>query len=136
MFPTLAPGKRRKDGARGLSFLRAGSISLLPWSAVQGHGGANQSFQSLLVHLVAFAEVDGAPQIALETGIEEACGVIQKGALGEGHLYDTLVGLAGADDPIVGPHRHPSGVRRFFPLALLDDFRVGLLDQSAEARKH
>ena len=38
---------------------------------VQGHGGANKSFQGLLVNLVAFAEVDGTPYSTLETGIEE-----------------------------------------------------------------
>ncbi len=39
---------------------------------VQGHGGPNESLQSLFVQLVAFVEVDGAPGVAFETGIEEA----------------------------------------------------------------
>ena len=39
---------------------------------VQGHRGPNESLQSLLVQLVAFVEVDGAPDVAFETGIEEA----------------------------------------------------------------
>jgi len=39
---------------------------------VLGHGGPNESLQSPLVQLVAFVEVDGAPDVAFETGIEEA----------------------------------------------------------------
>jgi hypothetical protein len=93
---------------------------------IQRHGGANQSFQSFLVDLLTFMEVDSTPHSALETGIEEARGIIQKGAFGECHLYRLLVGLAGADDAVVRPH----GV---LPLPLFDDFRVGLPDQRAQA---
>src|SRR5580704_18139606 len=53
---------------------------------VQGHGGPNESLQSRLVQLVAFVEVDGAPDLAFETGIEEARRVLHRGSLGEGHL--------------------------------------------------
>jgi hypothetical protein len=34
--------------------------------------GANESRESLLVRLVVFEEVDGAPDVAFETGIEQA----------------------------------------------------------------
>jgi hypothetical protein len=37
--------------------------------AGQGHGGPNESLQSLLIQLVAFVEVDGSPDVAFETGI-------------------------------------------------------------------
>jgi len=47
------------------------SARISPWT-YQSHGSADQRLQSLLVHLVAFMEVDGAAQIPLETGIEEA----------------------------------------------------------------
>src|SRR5216684_7504971 len=52
--------------------------------------------------------------------------LLQRGALGEGHLHDALVRLAGADDAGVLPHRNPS------PLPLLDHFGVGLLDESSD----
>jgi hypothetical protein len=52
-------------------FAEAGRVALSGLGRVQAYGGANQIFQSLLVHLVAFAEVDGAPHSTLETGIEQ-----------------------------------------------------------------
>ena len=54
---------------RVLSFL---TRSLPRRRLVQSHGGPNESLESLLVHLVAFVKVDGAPGFAFETGIEEA----------------------------------------------------------------
>src|SRR3954447_8620359 len=39
---------------------------------VQGHGGANESLQRRLVDGVALVEVDGAPCVPVETGVEEA----------------------------------------------------------------
>ena len=39
-------------------------------------------------------EIDGAPGVAFEAGVEEVRWVVQRGALGEGHLHDRLVGLA------------------------------------------
>ena len=49
--------------------------------------------------------------------------VVQRGALGEGQLHDGLVGLAGADDAGVLPHRHAA------PLPFLDHVGAGLLDE-------
>ncbi len=51
-------------------------------------------------------------------------GSVQRGALGEGHLHDGLVGLAGADDAAARPHRNAA------PLPLLDHVGVGLLDEA------
>src|SRR5215212_8566648 len=65
---------------------------------VQVHSDANQRLQRLPVDLLALVDVDGAPGVALETGVEETCGVRQGGALGEGQLHRILVRLAGADD--------------------------------------
>src|SRR5512144_2799674 len=45
---------------------------------VQGHGGANERLQRFLVDLLAFAEVDGAPRVSLETRVEETGSVIQR----------------------------------------------------------
>src|SRR5687767_3049006 len=38
---------------------------------VQGHGGANESLQRLLVYLLALVEVDGTPCVSVKTGVEE-----------------------------------------------------------------
>src|SRR5918998_6160289 len=87
---------------------------------VQRDRGADEILQRVLVHLVALVEVDGAARVPLEAGVEEARGILQRRSLGERHLHDALVGLAGADDSVVLPHRDAS------PLPLLDDFGVGL----------
>src|SRR5438093_10163747 len=71
-------------------------------------------------------EIDGTPGVALEAGVEEAGRVLQRGALGEGHLYDILVRLTGADHSGVRPYRNPS------PLPPLDHFGVGLLDENSD----
>src|SRR5438132_5951660 len=93
---------------------------------IQGNGGANQSLESLLVNLVAFVKIDGAPRVAFKARVEQARRIFQRRALGEGHLHHALVGLARADHPIVRPHGSPS------PLPLLDHLGVGLLDESTE----
>src|SRR5450631_4026998 len=95
----------------------------LGFGLVQGHCGANESLQRLLVYLLALMEVDGTPCVPVKTGVEQARRILQSRPLGEGHLHDALVSLAGADQSVVRPHRNPS------PLPLLDDFRIGFLDQ-------
>src|SRR5215475_1958271 len=55
---------------------------------VQRYGGANQSLQCLLIDLVALAEVDRAPRVALEARVEEAGWVLERRPLGKGHLHD------------------------------------------------
>src|SRR6185295_12169615 len=72
---------------------------------VQRDGRAKQCLQSRLVDLLALAEVDRAPGVAFETGIEEARRVLQRRASGERQLDGALVGLAGADDSVMRPHR-------------------------------
>src|SRR2546423_7100256 len=83
---------------------------------------ACNAFASILSPL----DIDGAPGVAFEAGVEEAARVRQLGALGEGQLHDSLVRLTGADDAGVLPHRNPS------PLPLLDHFGVGLLDETSD----
>src|SRR5690349_5210025 len=75
-------------------------------------------------------EVDRAPGVALEAGVEEARRVLQRGALGEGHLHHLLVRLTGADDSCVLPHRNPP------PFPLLDHLGVGLFDETSDPGKH
>ena len=89
---------------------------------VQGHGGANESLQRLLVYLRAVVEVDGTPCVPVKTGVEEARRILQSRPFGEGQLHDVLVSLAGADNAVVLPHRNPS------PLPFLDDFGIGFFD--------
>src|SRR5215470_12029784 len=97
---------------------------------VQGHGGANERLQRLLVYLLALVEVDGTPRVSVKTGVEEARRILQSRAFGEGHLHDGLVGLACADQSVVRPHRNPS------PLPLFDDFGIGFFDQGAQPAEH
>src|SRR5262245_11306000 len=68
-------------------------------------------------------EIDGTPGVAFEAGVEEARRVLQRGALGEGHLHDIRVCLTGTDHSGVRPNGNPS------PLPLLDHFGVGTLDE-------
>src|SRR5262245_1763489 len=105
-------------------------ISASGFGLVQGHGGANESLQRLLVYRLAFVEVDGTPCVRLGTGVEESRRILQSRRFGEGHLHDVLVSLAGADHSVVLPHRNPS------PLPLLDDFGIGFLEQGTEPAEH
>src|SRR5215813_14935224 len=84
---------------------------------IQHHRGANEVLEGLLVDLLAFMDVDGAPDIPLEAGVEEPRRVLQRSSPGEGHLHGLLVRLPGADDAGVRPDRSP-------PLPLLDDLRI------------
>src|SRR5271169_4165790 len=108
------------------SLLRADGASASSHRRVACHGGVNERPQRLFIDLVALMEIDGTPGVAFEAGVEEARRVLQRGALGEGHLHGILVRLTGADYSGVRPHRNPS------PFPLLDHFGVGLLDESSE----
>lgn len=99
---------------------------------VQRHGGPNERLERLLVHFVALMKIDGTPGVAFEAGVEEARRVVQRRALEESHLHDTLVSLAGADDSGVRPHWNSERVGWFSPFHLLDDFGIGLLDEPAD----
>src|SRR4029434_6415132 len=129
-------GRRpRRTGEGQISLLSALSASpcrglALGCGLVQGHGGANESLQRLLVYLLALVEVDGTPCVPVKTGVEEARRILQSRPFGEGHLHDVLVSLACADQSVVRPHRNPS------PLPLLDDFGIGFLDQGTEPTEH
>ena len=125
-----APEKVRRSSSALWSLLRADGASGRSHRCVQRHGGANERLQRLFIDLVALMEIDGAPGVAFEAGVEEARRVLQRGALGEGQLHDALVRLAGADDSGVLPHRNASRVRRLSPFHLLDHFGVGLLDEA------
>src|SRR5262249_16438644 len=101
---------------------------------VQRHGGPNERLQRLFIDLVALMDIDGAPLIAFEAGVEEVSRVLERGPLGESQLHGLLVGLAGADDSVMLPHRNAQHrVRRLSPFHLLDDVGVGLPDETSDA---
>src|SRR5207245_96173 len=80
-----------------------------------------------LVNFFSFVDVDRAAYVSVETRVEETRRILQRRALGEGKLHDTLVGFAGADDAVVRPNRSAH------PLPLLDDVRVCFLDELAHS---
>src|SRR5262245_44646773 len=84
---------------------------------IERHRRADEIFQSRLIEFVAFVDVAGAPDVPVETGIEETGRVLQRRSLGKGHLDGVLVGLASADDAAVRPDRR-AGIRGFHPLPL------------------
>ena len=54
----------------------------------------------------SLAEVDGAPDLAVEAGVEQSRRIGEGGAAGERQLHDALVRFAGADDSVVRPDRN------------------------------
>src|SRR5204863_3964104 len=97
---------------------------------VQRHCFTNQALQSLFVDRVVLLDVDRAPHLSLEAGVEETRRIVQRGALEERQLDDALVGLTCADAAVVGPDRC-SRARGLRPLPLLDDIGVRVLDHPA-----
>lgn len=106
----------------------AGAL-LLATRRVQNDCGADQPLQGGFVQLVTFMEVNSTSDVPVKTRVEETFGIPQRGALGEGHFHYLLVGLASADNPVVGPDR------RAHPLPFLHDVRISLLDEFAYLRK-
>src|SRR5262245_49895810 len=107
---------------------RSPRLRLVLTLEVEHHRGADEILQGLLVDLLAFMDVDGAPDIPLEAGVEEPRRILQRGSFGEGHLDGLLVRLPGAHDAGVRPDRSP-------PLPLLDDLRISRADQRAHLRE-
>src|SRR5437016_8380415 len=93
---------------------------------VEGDRLANERLEGGLVNVFSFVDVDRAAYVSVETRVEEMGRILQRGALGEGELHDTLVGFASADDAVVRPNR-------VAPLPLLDDVRVCFLDDLAHS---
>src|SRR3954468_1955838 len=71
-------------------------LALLRLARVQRHGRSNQLLEGADVHALALVDVDGAADVSVQARVEEAGGVLQGGAMGEGQLHDLRVGLAGA----------------------------------------
>jgi hypothetical protein len=107
----------------------AGVVRLPRGCPVECRRGAYERLEGFLVDLVALVQIDGAPGVAFEAGIEQPRRVLERSALGESQLHDALVCLAGADDAVVRPDRNAP------PLPLLDHRRVGLSDEGAHPRE-
>src|SRR5437879_12724862 len=94
---------------------------------VEGDRLANQRLEGGLVNFFSFVDVDRAAYVSVETRVEETGRILQRRALGEGKLHDTLVGFTRADDAVVRPNRGAH------PLPLLNDVRVCFLDELAHS---
>src|SRR4051794_29481335 len=92
-------GSRPLGGAFGA---RAPGLGLALGLEVECDCCADQVLQCRLIDLLAFADVDGAPDVSFEAGVEETCRVVQGCSLGKCQLDDALVRLSGADDTAVG----------------------------------
>src|SRR5882762_9129782 len=102
---------------------------------IERHCSTDELLQGRFIDRVAFVDVDGAPDIPVEAGVEETCRVLQRSSLGKCHLDDILVRLSRADDAAVRPDGSPRG-RLFPPLPLFDDLRVCVVDDCAHSREH
>src|SRR5205823_3773344 len=107
----------------GLRFLRRFRLA----RTVEGDRLANERLEGGLVNFFSFVDVDRAACVSVETRVEETGRSLQRRALREGKLHDILVGFASADDAVVRPNRSAH------PLPLLDDVRVGFLDELAHS---
>src|SRR5262249_37691031 len=97
---------------------------------IERNSSADEILQSYLIDLFAFADVDGAPDIPIEAGVEQTCGVLQSGSLGKGHFDDAFVRLSRADDASMGKDGSPH------PLPLFDDLGVRLVEDCAHFSEH
>src|SRR5258708_1276556 len=87
---------------------------------------AHQRLEGGPVHLLSLVDVDRSAHVAVEARVEETRRILERRTLGEGQLHVILVGFARANDAVVRPHRSA-------PLPLLDNVRVGLLDELAHS---
>src|SRR6058998_1105006 len=112
----------------GLRFLRRFRLA----RTVEGDRLANQRLEGGRVNVFSFVDVDRAAYVSVEARVEETGRILQRRALREGQLHDSLVRFASADDAVVRPNRG-AGSGWFDPLPLLDDFRVCVLDERAHS---
>src|SRR5260370_14602451 len=118
----VGPLAARSPGVRlGLRFILALEI--------ERHCSADEIFQGRRIDLVAFVDVDGAPDIPVEAGVKQTCSVLQRSSLGKCHLDDVLVRFSRADDAAMGPDGSPH------PLPLFGDLRVCFVYDSAHFRE-
>ena len=95
------------------------------------HRGADELLEGSFVDLFPFAEIDRAPRVPFQAGIEELLRVFDGGSAREGELHDLLVRFPCADDAVMGPDGG-SGRRGLCPFPLLLDFGVGIMNELSE----
>src|SRR5262249_35069067 len=93
---------------------------------VGSHRGADESLEGSVVDLLSFAEVDRAPRVPVQAGIEELSRVLDGGSASEGKLHDLFVRFPCADDAVMRPDRDSP------PFPLLLDVGVGIVDNFAD----
>src|SRR5947209_999466 len=98
---------------------------LLSARSIESDGRADERLERVRVNLLTLVNVDGAPCVPVEAGVEELGRIFQGGALEEGQLHDRLVRLSRADAAVMGPYRGPH------PLPLFHNIRVGPRDEGA-----
>src|SRR5215470_17321674 len=92
------PRAQRTRRRVGLPQIRAlGLLGLAFRSRVQRDGLAYERLECRCVDRVAFVNVDRAPDVAVETRVEQARGILQRRTFGERQLHDALVRLAGTN---------------------------------------
>jgi hypothetical protein len=117
---------------QGLTGALAARTLLLAFALdVEGDSGADEILERRLVDFVAFVDVDGAADIAVEARVEEPGRVYEGSAFRKGQLDVILVRLPGADDAGVRKDGR-ARIGRFGPLPLFDDFWVGRVDEGAD----
>src|SRR5262245_55983018 len=109
------------------SFAGEELLLLLRLRLIVRDGGADEGLQGALVDLVPLEEVDGAPLVAFEAGVEQLVGIGELRAVVEGELHLALVGVGDRDDAVARPDRAAH------PLPFLDDLAVGREDRLADA---
>src|SRR6185437_6806205 len=121
----------RSDEARDHVFPYVGASGggLFLGGSVEGDRLADECLEGGFDQFIAFLEIDGAPRVAFEARIEQALGVLELGAFGEGELDDRLVRFAGADDSAIGPYGDAA------PLPLLYDLGIRRLDELSHMRE-
>src|SRR5277367_5142470 len=122
----LAPPRRDARSRLRLRFLRGLRLGIRFGGVVEGYGLANERLEGGHVNFLSFVDVYRAADVYFEAGVEEAGGIFQRCAFGEGELDDIFVGFAGADDAVVRPDRNR-------PLPFFHDVRVCCLDELAHS---
>src|SRR5262245_36869716 len=101
---------------------------------IERYCSADEVPQGCLIDLVAFVDVDGAPDVSFEARVEQTRRVLERSSLGKCQLDDVLVRLSGADNAAMRKDRSAGrcGLR---PFPLFDDLRVGFVYDRTHFRK-
>ena len=93
---------------------------------IERYSSADKILQGLFIHVVAFMDVDSAPGIPVEAGVEKAARVLQRSSFRKRQFDYVFVRLSGAHDTAVGPDGSPP------PLPLFDHVWVCVMYNLAD----